>query len=134
MKKFEILDHIADLKVKVYGRNLIELFINAALVVAEQQAGIKKEESADWEIVEIESVDLESLLVDWLNEILSRSDLNQKAYLSFKIEELTKKRLRAKIAGQKVEQKEIEIKAATYHDLEIKQVNDYWQAVVIFDI
>jgi len=137
MKEFEVLEHIADLKIKVSGQDLPELFINAALAVAEQQKpGITSPEAEkeEWESVEIQSSDLNSLLVDWLNEILSRSDLSKKVYTDFQIEELSENRLRAKIAGQKVSQKQIEIKAATYHGLEIKKINKHWKATIIFDI
>jgi SHS2 domain-containing protein len=136
MKKFEVLEHTADLKIKVYGQDLTELLVNAALAIAEQQKpGISNQEpTKEWELVEIQSPDLDSLLVDWLNEILSRSDLNDKVYNNFQIEELTKNHLQAKVAGQKVDQKQVEIKAATYHGLEVKKINNYWQAIVIFDI
>lgn len=137
MKKYEVLEHTADLKIKVSGQDLSGLFINAALAVAEQQkSDIRKQklEKEEWESLEIKSSDLNSLLVDWLNEILSRSDLNKKVYTLFKIEEFSENHLQAKIAGQKVDQKQIEIKAATYHGLEIKKVNNHWEAVVIFDI
>ena len=135
MKKYELLEHRADLRIKVFGQDLAELFVNAALAVAEQQNPEAKNQPAqEWESVEINSPDLNSLLVDWLNEILSRSDLNKKIYFNFKIEELSEKHCQAKIAGQKVAQKQIDIKAATYHNLEIKKVNNHWQVIIIFDI
>jgi len=137
MKKYEVLEHRADLKIKISGQDLAELFINAALAIAEQQkSGIAKQklEKEEWESVEIKSSDSNSLLVDWLNEILSRSDLNKKVYTNFKIEKLSERSLQAQIAGQEVDQKQIEIKAATYHGLEIKQADSQWQAIVIFDI
>jgi len=136
MGKFKILDHTADLKIKIYGRNLKELFANAGLSIAEQQkpGGFHSEEIDEWELIEIQSPDLNSLLADWLNEILSRSDLNNKVYRNFKIEELSENYLRAKIAGQKVNQKQIEVKAATYYGLDIKKKNGRWEAIVIFDI
>ena len=133
MKKFEVLEHRADLKIKVFGQDLAELFINAASAIAEQQNPKAKKTTEEWESVEINSPDLNSLLVDWLNEILSRSDLNHKIYFNFKIEKLSEKHCRAKIAGQKVVQKEIDIKAATYHGLEVKKVDEHWQAIIIFD-
>lgn len=137
MKKFEVLEHIADLKIKVAGQDLAELFINAGLAIAEQQKTNISQSGAKagkWESVEIQSTDLNSLLVDWLNEILSRSDLNDKVYFDFKIAELSKNHLQAKIIGQKVDQKQIDIKAATYHGLEIKKIGNYWQVVIILDI
>ena len=134
MRNFELLEHRADLKIKVFGQDLKELFINAALAMAEQQNPAAKKPNQEWESIEINSPDLNSLLVDWLNEILSRSDLNKKVYLDFKIEKLSEKHCQAQIAGQKVDQKQIDIKAATYHQLEIKKINNHWQVIVIFDI
>jgi SHS2 domain-containing protein len=137
MKKFELLEHRADLKIKVYGQDLNQLFVNAGLAMAEQQNPVAKNQPSakqEWESIEINSPDLNSLLVDWLNEILSRSDLNHKVYFNFQIKELSKNHLQAKIAGQKVEQKQIDIKAATYHGLEIKKIDEHWQVIIIFDI
>lgn len=134
MKKYELLEHRADLKIRIFGQDLAELFINAALAIAEQQNPQAKKPTQERESIEINSPDLNSLLVDWLNEILSRSDLNDKVYFNFQIEELSENHLKARIAGQKVVQKQIDIKAATYYQLKIKQVNNHWQAVIIFDI
>jgi SHS2 domain-containing protein len=134
MKKFELLEHKADLKIRVFGRDLTGLFINAALAVAEQQNPAIGKSVKEWESVEINSSDLNSLLVDWLNEILSRSDLNQKVYTDFQIEKLSKNYLKAMMAGQKIDRKQLEIKAATYHQIEIKRAGSRWQATIIFDI
>lgn len=136
MKNFEVLEHTADLKIKVCGKDIKELFINAALAVAEQQKnGIAEEKpEGEPEVVIIESFDQTSLLVDWLNEILSRSDLSKKAYFDFKIERLTENYLKAEIRGRAVEQKETEIKAATYHNLKIVKENGVWQTAIVFDI
>ena len=134
MRKYQLLEHKADLKIKVFGRNLEELFINAALAMAEQQNPTVKKSAQVWEAMEIKSTGLNYLLVDWLNELLFRSDLNQKIYTNFQIERLSKNRLTAKIAGQKINQRRLEIKAATYHQLEVKQENGQWEAVIIFDI
>lgn len=134
MKKYELLEHKADLKIRIYGQDLTKLFVNAGLAIAEQQNPAAVEPNKEWETITIKSLDLNSLLVDWLNEILSRSDLNHKVYNNFQIEELSENHLRAQIAGQKVVQKQIDIKAATYHNLEIKKVDDHWQVVIILDI
>jgi len=134
MDKYRLLEHKADLKIKVFSQDLTELFVNAALAVAEQQNPMAQKEAEEWEPIEIESNDLDSLLVDWLNEILSRSDLNRKIYTNFQIEELSKSHLKARIAGQKVSQKQIDIKAATYYQLEIEKKGNQWQATIVFDI
>lgn len=137
MAQFQILEHRADLKIRVFGRDLKELFSNAALAMANQQnseAGKKTREREGWELLEIASSDLESLLVDWLSEILSRSDTYQKVYFDFRIEKLTQKRLKAKIRGVSVGQKSIDIKGVTYHGLKVEKTGNYWQTTIIFDI
>jgi SHS2 domain-containing protein len=137
MTQFQILEHRADLKIRVFGKDLKELFSNAALAMADQQnpdAREKTKEKEEWESVEITSPDLESLLVDWLSEILSRSDTYQKVYFDFKIEKLTQKQLKARIRGVSVEQKRIDIKAVTHHELKIEKTDDLWRATIIFDI
>ena len=136
MEKFKVLEHTADLKIKFYGKDLAELFVNAALAVAKQQGQVSHDKKLvkKWESVVIQSADLNSLLINWLNEILSRSDLNKKIYFDFKIKKISENNLEAEITGQKADSFGIEIKAATYHDLKIKKVNNHWQAIVVFDI
>lgn len=139
--KYEILEHTADLKIKAYGKDLAELFINMALGLASQQItpGQKIEDlkpTGEWEKVEIESADSISLLIDWLNEILYRSDVNEKIYVDFQIESLNESpaKLKTMICGATVQEKNIEIKAATYHNLEIIKIDSGYEAIVVFDI
>lgn len=146
--KYEILEHTADLKIKAYGKDLAELFINMALGLASQQVMPPKmvedlKPNGDWESIKIESPDLNSLFIDWLNEILYYSDVNKKIYTEFEIEELSEAppKIKARIRGIAVQQKNIEIKAATYHNLDIKKSRGHakrraggYEAIVVFDI
>lgn len=141
MQKYEILEHPADLKIKASGQDLSEVFVNLALGVASQQLGVDDlggatANESEWEELVLESESLESLLIDWLNEILYRSDVNQKVYLDFKILQFSESpaKIKTKIRGQKVAQKKSEIKAATYHELEIQKTEGTREATVIFDI
>jgi SHS2 domain-containing protein len=135
-KTYEILDHSADLKMRVFGNDLSEVFVNMALAVAKQQAPAQVSAKGAAEEIIIESSDLASLLVDWLSEILYCGEINKKVYTDFEITEFSENppKIKAKIKGMPVGEKNIDIKAVTYHDLEIKKVNDHWEAVVIFDI
>lgn len=133
--RYSILEHTADLKIKVFGKDLPELFSNAALAMAEQlKPGIRPPIEGKWEKIEIKSSDLEPLLVDWLSEILYRSDVNHRVYAEIKIEEISERELKAKIRGTSIGKKDLDIKAVTYHGLEIKQIGNYWEAVIIFDV
>ncbi len=156
-KKYEILPHTADFKIKVYGKNLKELFENALFGMFESIKPISpackyngdnitcSKLSVTHEL-EVKSDKLEYLLVDFLSEALYLSDYNKEAYLKadlIEFPELINNKigdknfyLKAKIYGVKITGFEaFEIKAVTYHDLELAKLpDDSWYAVIVFDI
>ena len=136
MDKYELLEHPADLKIKAWGKNLAELFSNMAFAMAEQLAKRKEDQIVlgAWEEIEIAAPDLESLMVDWLNELIYRGSINQMAYFGLDILQVNETVLHAKIKGVYAPEKFMDIKAATYHDIKVKKENDYWEAIVVFDI
>lgn len=135
MKKFETLEHKADLKIRAFGKEKSELFSNALLGMSESmRPEIKGEEKTKHEI-KIKSLDLPTLLVDFLSEVLYLSQINKEVYFDIKFKKLTNTELEGKTIGQKVERFGEDIKAVTYHDLDIHQIeNGRWEATILFDI
>lgn len=141
-KNYEILDHPADLKIRAFGKDLPEVFVNMARAIAGQSRLSRKAGPAQThgkeltEEIVVESDSLDSLFVDWLSEILYRGEVNKKVYTDFEITEFSEKpyKIKAKIKGVSVESKNIDIKAVTYHKLEIKKVGDHWEGTALFDI
>lgn len=149
-KKYEILPHTADFKIKVYGKDLKDLFANALLGMFESLKPVSKDCKYDGDVVvcsklnitheiEVHSSKLEYLLVDFLSECLYLSDANKEAYFKVDILEFQENKnifLKAKAFGVKITGFEaFEIKAVTYHDLELKQFEDgSWYAIIVFDI
>ncbi len=84
--------------------------------------------------VKIKSTDEQSLLVDFLSEALTLSDINNEAYFEVEFQKITRTEIEAKIFGQLIEKIGVEIKAVTYHGAEIKKIKDGWEATVLFDI
>jgi len=147
MKKYEILSHIADLKIKVFGKTKEELFSNALLGMSDAlQAEIKKGSltSKQKEIkrdIKIQSPDLGMLLVDFLGEVLYLTQVNKEIYTKVKFKPLTSLtsvnqiELECELFGQKVERFGEDIKAVTYHDLDVRRKKDnIWEAIILFDI
>jgi len=138
MKKFEILEHTADLKIRAFGKTQEELFKNMMLGMEESL----HPEIIDSEIVKrninITSSGLGELLVDFLNEINYLNQINFEVYDEINFEQFSVKVnkciLKAKLIGKKVKRFNEDIKGVTYHDLEIKKGNNLWQAIVLFDI
>ncbi|MGC2310994.1 MAG: archease [Candidatus Babeliaceae bacterium] len=135
-KKFEILPHTADLKMRVFGKSLSELFCNAlyGMFMSIEPHLAQNAAPSEYEVM-ITSGSLECLLVDFLAECLYLSDVHNEVYLNATIHALSNTSLQATIYGQHITGfAVVEIKAVTYHDLNIKKVDDEWQATLVFDI
>lgn len=139
MKKFEFVDiTTADVAFIAYGKNLDELFENAAMAMFEVMINTEQVKSKIKKEINVDGNDLVSLMFNWLNNLLVYVDGDNLAFSKFdvKIDE-NKFNLDAVCSGEKIDNKRHEIrtavKAATYHKLEIKK-GEYWQARVIVDI
>ena len=85
--------------------------------------------------IKIKSNNLETLLVDFLSEILYLTQVNKEIYDKIKFLKFSDNEIEVEISGKAVESFGEDIKGATYHDLEIKRNPDKtWQATVLFDI
>ena len=132
---FEEIEHTADRALRIYGSNLEELLLNAAqgmnsLMAAKHIPCSEHQEK----FVELEAMDTESLLVDWLSELAYWAEIEMFVFYEFKIESVSPTHLRAKIYGTRVTQLEKHIKAVTYHNLEIVQTEKGLTATVVFDV
>ena len=138
VKSYEIIEHTADIGIKVKGRDLKELFKNAAAAMFDLIAERKDLRPVSCEKIKVEedAADLEELFINWLNELLSLSATKELIFPAFEIKKLDKKNLKAIAMGENINKYKVnrEIKAATYHALEIKKSGSVWLAKVIFDV
>ncbi len=135
MRKFEILEHRADLKIRAFGKTKEELFLNMLLGMAESQRPKIKGEEKIKRPIKIKSLDLSALLVDFLSEALYLSQVNKEAYLNLIFKKFSSHELEGELIGQKVERFSEDIKAVTYHNLELKRIkNGIWEGTVLFDM
>lgn len=141
MKKFEILEHTADIGIAAYGKTRKEVFINTAKGMFEIIAGENKNPKENfYDKIKLEADNLEGLLFAWLNELLYISETRLVILNKFHIKELSDFQIKAEVEGMKINPPSIkiekEIKAATYHRLEIKKDEEsgLWSAQIIFDI
>jgi len=146
MKDFEQLSHTADIEIRVYGITLAQLFEHALMgmfqVIGPRVVGCTIENErvvcpqlSQVRELAVSSFDIESLLVDFLSEAWYLSDIHDEAYLKVDIHELTQTQIRATLHGVIVQGFDVvEIKAVTYHDLHIEQIDGIWQTNIVFDI
>jgi len=133
MEKYKEIEHTADLELKIYGKDKKELFKNALLALNNKLEPKTKEEKTK-RIIKVESEDLSTLLVDFLNEVISLGAVKNETYNEIKFIDFTDKRLEVKLKGKKVKSFRNEIKATSYHKAEIKKKEKRYQINIIFDI
>lgn len=133
MKKYEYLDHPADLKIRAFGKTLPKLFINAAFAITNFLYKVEGNQVIATEKVQIEAVNLEDLFINWLTEILYLSDANHLACVNFEMKAFDEKKLVADIGMISATAKD-DIKAITYSELSVKKNNDIWEAIFVCDI
>ena len=141
MKEFKILEHTADIGIEAYGKTKREVFTNAAKGMFEIIAGETKNLKENfYDKIKLEADNLEGLLFVWLNELLYISETKLVILNKFKIKELSDFQIEAGVKGIKIDPPFVkikkEIKAVTYHRLEIKkdEESSLWRVQLIFDI
>jgi len=140
MKKFEFIDiTTADVAFVAYGKDLNELFADAALAMFEVMINTKQVKSTVTKKVKLSGNDLQSLMFNWLNELLVYVDSENLVFSDFKVKVDEKKfSLSAECKGEKIDRKKHEtrtaVKSATMHKMEIKKERNIWKAQVILDI
>ena len=138
MKKYELIEHTADVAIKAYGKNLSEAFENAAKGMFDIITDNSEVESTGQYEIKLEAPDLEQLLVDWLSELLFLNTSQNLVFGFFKVNlDGKNKKLSANVFGEKYSISKhkigVEIKAVTYHMLEMRNKKPY-HVQVLFDI
>ncbi len=135
MGTWQELDHTADLALRVAGVDLADLFATAARGMASllvEPEAVTLSESA---LVTLSAPDVETLLVDWLNELLYLGERGKalSVYTAFEFATLTPTSLRATAYGGAVDHYEAVVKAATFHNLEIRKTPEGYETEIVFD-
>jgi len=142
MGGFKFLQHMGDALIEAYGSTLEEAFENAALAMFEVMTDTSKVTPSIEEVVEVEGFDLESLLYNWLENLLVMFDVNARVYSKFKVEKITRTaegfNLKARIWGEdynsgKHEQR-VGVKAVTYHMMSIEEKGGMWTLRFLLDL
>jgi SHS2 domain-containing protein len=141
-KRFEFLEHTADLYIAAYGRSLEEAFENAAYAMFEGMTDLAKVQPTLKDEVEVEGYDEQALLYNWLEALLVKFDVKSYLCSRFKIQYIEKTaeglRLKAKIWGESFNPEKhlskVGVKAVTYHQMEIIKQSDLVTVRFILDI
>jgi protein archease len=135
---YELVDHTADIGVRLWAPTAEEVFEQAALALFSlvcDPLQIDDVQSVDVEL-EAESQDL--LLAAWLNELLYIFEARGLVLTQFDILELGERTLRARVTGEPMDpDRHIVcggVKAATLHELCLERRDDHWEGFVLLDV
>jgi len=136
MKRYQLIEHTADMGLVAYGRTLAEAFANAAYGLFSIIAELKTVKETESRRLEISEDDPEALLFEWLNRLIYLFDVDMILFKRFDIIDFDGHRLTATCYGEKYDPSRHKlkrgVKAATYHLLEADREKN--QVRVIFDV
>jgi homoserine kinase len=137
---FELTDHAADVGLRVWGPSEAALFEQAALALTAlvcDPATVEPRETYSV-VAEAQEGSPDALLVAWLNELLYRLDTDGIVFCGFSIEGLTHRYVSARVRGEQFDRQRhtsrLVVKAATYHGLSVRRLDDRWEATLILDV
>ncbi|MGD9335562.1 MAG: archease [Desulfobacterales bacterium] len=137
-KKYTLIDHTADFGIHVYGSDSKELFANAAWALFDLITEIDKLAGLDSCRIEVSGDDWSDLMVNWLREMLYLWNGKELLVKKARILSLSETELTATVEFDLFNPVRnvinTEIKAVTYHQIQVNSSPSGWEAMIIFDI
>lgn len=136
------IDHTGDIGIRVTADSLPQLFERAALGMFWVLTDPETVHPTGSATVRVEGRDLEALVVQWLSELNYRHTVDRALYGAFDVETIEETddgvSLTATVHGEPIDPDRhmvyTEIKAITFHGLDVHQTKDGWTVQVIFDM
>jgi len=140
---YEEIGHTSEIGLRLEADTADNLFVCAAQAMFDlihsgsfaHKSPVAATDEAEWHQITLSANDPESLLVDWLSELLYLYETTGLVYHRYHINIWERTFIEATVTGHKPDQRPaMHIKAVTYHQLEVAQTPDNWQAQIFFDI
>jgi len=137
-KKYKLIDHTADFGIQVSGTDPGDLFCNAAFALFDLVADIRTIKGENRKKIALTGSDWPDLMVNWLRELLYLWNGNEFLVKSAKIQKITAFEISAILRYDRYEPRrhaiKNEIKAVTYHQIQVARSPQGWKAQIIFDV
>ncbi len=138
MKKYEQIDHTADIGLKIFGNSLLDLFANAGSALCDTLTDISEVSPTTKQIFHLQRDTTEELLIEWMGNLLYTFETEDLLFSRFSIISIDKNSLSAEAEGEffnsAIHTIKNGVKAVTYHKLKIEEKDGLWQAEVVLDI
>lgn len=131
---YQEVEHTADWELHVWAPGLRALFEQAALGMYALSGTRLQDEPRQIRSLELSASDLESLLVAFLEELLFLSEQEQIGFDVFDSIKLNNNRVQLRLEGAPILSQSKEIKAVTYHNLQIRETAQGYEVNIVFDV
>ena len=135
---YQTIDHTADIGIAVQADNLEALFMEAARAVSALIFGQRTLAAAETVTITVKGSDWPDLMINWLRELLFLWNGENRIIGQVAIRKIEPFTLKATVPVDNTpcDPHDIfnEIKAVTYHAIEVEKKDGGWQARIIFDI
>jgi len=137
-QRYRVFDHTADLGLEIYGTDEKELFLNAAIAVFDTMTELDCVTVKEKRHFSIEGSDREDLLINFLREILYMCNGEGFLLKECSISDIDDCHVIGTVRGEVFDPKKhrikTDIKAVTYHQIEVEKTPHGWKGRVIFDV
>ncbi|MCZ6622725.1 MAG: archease [Deltaproteobacteria bacterium] len=137
-KKYRILKRSSGLAIKVFGKTQAELFANSAFALFDLIADVEKIQVRDHLPLEVEGVDRDDLMVNWMRELLYLFQVSGYLLKEFQVREVKEDSVRGEVSGEKFDPDrhdiQREIRSVVYHQSRMEKTGDKWIAQVMFEL
>lgn len=135
MTGYTFEEHTGELEVRLEAPTLAGLFLEAGRALAEVMGATPDAPgSGEQERVRLSAPDPETLLVDWVNELILRAERAKRVMTELRVERATERELEARVRGSEVEALRTQVKAATFHDLRVERGPEGYRATLVLDV
>lgn len=132
---YEEVEHTADCALRIFGPDMKQLMLNAAKGMNSLLGYSLPEAPQTVERrFELEAIDPESLLVEWLSELAYLAESEMLVFDQIRIDRISPNTLEAVARGCRVHDLRKNIKAVTYHNLAIRHTAKGLETTVVFDV
>jgi SHS2 domain-containing protein len=131
---FELVPHIADVRLRVSAATLEDLFRDAMRGMYAVMHAHPGETRVERTIAVHDSADTTSLLVDFLNEVLHRAHVGAELFTGATFTRFDATSLEAALTGVTPASFDEDVKAVTYHEAEVRREEGGWTTMLVFDI
>ncbi len=128
------IDHTADWAIRITAPSAAELFRRAAFGLYHLAGMRLARRPRRTHPLQVEAADWESVLVAWLNELLFLKEQRNEAYPEIEVVAIDHRHLSVLLRGGRVAAWTRDIKAVTYHNLQVVAGPDVWQATLVLDV